>query len=87
MYKHIFITDILCIILLGLLGGGGLTLWIIFEGIAFLVLFIIFAIMTIIQIFSTIYDLIDYIRYKEIEKIEKEITYLIQRAIDAEGDF
>lgn len=84
MYKHIFITDILCIILLGLLCGGGLTLWIIFGGVTFLVFFIIFAIMTIIQIFSTIYDLIDYIRYRE---IEKEITYLIKRALDAEGDF
>lgn len=87
MYRHIFMTDALCLILLGLFCGGNIALWFVFSETIFIVLAVLLAIMFIIQTFSTIYDLVDYVRDKEIEKIEKEIEYLIRRAKDAEGDF
>lgn len=88
MYKHIFISDA---IVLTILATGALC----FK--SSLVLFIIFIIMIIAQLISIVLDIIDYYKYKkaleekrkdaEMAEIENKIKYLIQRAIDSEGDF
>ena len=87
MYRHIFLTDIYCLIFLIAIGGAEMSAWLIFGKVIAIIAFVITAIMLLVQVFATIYDIIDYHNYKEIEKIEKEITYLIKRAMDAEGDF
>ena len=87
MYKHIFLTDIYCLIIFAIFGAMEMFFWITCSSIPSIIFFIITAIMFLCQIYATIYDIIDYHNYKEIEKIEKEITYLIKRALDAEDDF